>query len=149
MKAIWLLLFYVPLMIFSLIWIRHHYRSSIAKVRPTLGTQGRIVIVPHLLWQRNSVFPMLISSEGPGPPHSVPLTTHKGMLTRILTGTFTNLRHVTPPLVSPGRSCLPTFDMRVTNLITVVLISPMNIFRGCFNWRLHNPKSDSSNSSSS
>jgi hypothetical protein len=37
--------------------------------------QGRIFIVPHLLWQGASVFP--VSSEGP--PHLVACMTHKGV----------------------------------------------------------------------
>jgi hypothetical protein len=38
--------------------------------------QGRIFVVPHLLWHGTSVFP--VSSEGP-PLVQSPLTTHKGL----------------------------------------------------------------------
>jgi hypothetical protein len=53
------------------VWRRHHCWWRATKFRPMLGAQGlwvgRDFIVPHLLWQGTSIFP--VSSEGP--PHSV------------------------------------------------------------------------------
>jgi hypothetical protein len=67
-QTFWLidyLRFYVPLKNISHIWRRHHCRWRATKFMPMLGAQveqGRIFIVPHLLWHGSSVFP--VSSEG-------------------------------------------------------------------------------------
>jgi hypothetical protein len=54
--------FYVPLKNFSLIWRRHHCRWRAANLRLCSALralkQGGIFIVPHLLWQGASVFPV-------------------------------------------------------------------------------------------
>jgi hypothetical protein len=66
------LLLYVPLLNFSLIWRLHHCRwRGLQNLGLCLALgafeQGRVFIVPHLLWQGASIFP--VSSEGP--PHFV------------------------------------------------------------------------------
>jgi hypothetical protein len=64
-------MFYAPLKIFSLTWRCHHYRWRAANFGLCSALraceQGWIFIVPHLLWNGASVFP--VSSEGP--PYSV------------------------------------------------------------------------------
>jgi hypothetical protein len=53
--------------------------------------QGGIFIVPHLLWQGASDFP--VSSEGP--PQSIASYDRQAMLTRIPTDSFWSYRNVT------------------------------------------------------
>jgi hypothetical protein len=74
------LLFYVPLKSFSLIYgdvtITGEGLQNLGLYSELRAfEQGAIFIVPHVLWHGASDF--LVSSEGP--PHSFPLTTHKGM----------------------------------------------------------------------